>query len=198
MEACPCWWAPPTGLAPFGRQCPPHVASAKVRLLAVLRPSNEMGARMVHPDKLDRGNALSAPWDDSPVPEAARLPVEDVPGVDISASDASLSVEEAYFDRGLARLLEDVTRRIKAGEIVDIDELATSHPAWSGPIRRLLPAVVDLAQIGKGQEDGGSRELQDVEAGARSATFGSSAKSAAAAWGSFTRPSRPRSVDGSH
>jgi serine/threonine protein kinase len=39
-----------------------------------------------------------------------------------------------------------------------VDELAALNPTWSGPIRRLLPAVADLAKIGKGQTDGGVLE----------------------------------------
>ena len=49
----------------------------------------------------------------------------------------------------LVKLVEMITRRIHAGETVDIEGLATEYPSWAAAIRALVPALCGLAELGK-------------------------------------------------
>jgi hypothetical protein len=49
----------------------------------------------------------------------------------------------------LARLFEEITQRLQAGESVDIEEYASGHPELSESLRRVFPTIVALAEIGR-------------------------------------------------
>jgi serine/threonine-protein kinase len=50
-------------------------------------------------------------------------------------------------DPELDRLIEELTRRIHAGEEVDLEAFAREHPGYAEPLRRLLPALEMLADL---------------------------------------------------
>ncbi|MGC1272824.1 MAG: protein kinase [Planctomycetaceae bacterium] len=51
-------------------------------------------------------------------------------------------------DCRLAELLEEVTAAVEAGESVDLDDLARRHPAQAEELRRLVPALLALDDLG--------------------------------------------------
>ena len=70
----------------------------------------------------------------------------------VNTDDASGIVE---MDPVLVKLVEMMTRRIQAGETVDIEELATEYPSWAGTLRQLLPALCGLAELGQAVDNDG-------------------------------------------
>src|SRR5262249_38403885 len=56
--------------------------------------------------------------------------------------------------------IEVLTAKIQAGEPVDLDEVARRHPEYAERLRRLLPALVMMADFG----DSSPRELEGVHA----------------------------------
>jgi eukaryotic-like serine/threonine-protein kinase len=58
------------------------------------------------------------------------------------------SNSEEELNPALAELVERVTRDLQAGAPVDIDELAALYPMHAGMVRRLLPALRQLASLG--------------------------------------------------
>jgi eukaryotic-like serine/threonine-protein kinase len=67
---------------------------------------------------------------------------------------ALTSPSEGEFNPALAELVEQVTRDLQAGEPVDIDGLAARHPTQAEMVRRLLPALRQLATLGPAAEGG--------------------------------------------
>jgi serine/threonine protein kinase/cytochrome c-type biogenesis protein CcmH/NrfG len=63
-------------------------------------------------------------------------------------------------DSVLDDLIEGLTARLQAGELVDLDEVARRHPEQAERLRRLLPALVMMADFG----DSPPRELEGVDA----------------------------------
>ena len=116
---------------------------------------------MEHSDHRDSRGALCA---GGPGSEGSLGRVPD------AASVAPLSIDQTDFDPGLARLLEEATRRIEAGELVDAGELAAQNPAWSDQIKLLIPAVAGLAKIGQG--NGEVRDRQGAGGGTVGRAFG--------------------------
>ena len=53
------------------------------------------------------------------------------------------------LDPRLADLMEAVTGQLEAGETIDLDQLVREHPDCADQIRRLIPALQNLAVIGK-------------------------------------------------
>ena len=53
------------------------------------------------------------------------------------------------LDPALADLTERITQSLQAGEAVDLDEYSRLYPKWSGSIRRLLPTLRLLAELGR-------------------------------------------------
>jgi hypothetical protein len=49
----------------------------------------------------------------------------------------------------LAALTEQITRRMHAGEAIDVEDYALRYPKLAGPMRRLLPTLRQLAQLGR-------------------------------------------------
>ena len=87
---------------------------------------------------------------------------------------------------------ESFLARYRAGERPGIEEYAARHPELADQIRRLLPALVMVEQdlsldVDARRRPPGVRQ-RPVEGSW--ATTGSSGRSAGAAWGSSTRPSR--------
>jgi serine/threonine protein kinase len=60
--------------------------------------------------------------------------------------DASPSLSGAA-DPELDRLIEELTRRVQAGEDIDLEAFARQHPGYTEPLRRLLPALELLAGL---------------------------------------------------
>jgi serine/threonine-protein kinase len=81
---------------------------------------------------------------------------------------------DAYFtgadlDPALAELAEEITLRLQAGEAVDLDDYAARHPQWAGPIRRLMPCLREMADLGRSvardHAPGHARGLEDGTSG---------------------------------
>ncbi len=49
----------------------------------------------------------------------------------------------------LARLSEQITRRLQAGQPVEAGAYQEAHPSCSEPIRGLLPTLRELAELGR-------------------------------------------------
>ena len=60
-----------------------------------------------------------------------------------------LSRELEVDDPDLARLAEQVTRRLQSGDLVDADDYANQDPARAGWIRELLSVLDDLTALGR-------------------------------------------------
>ena len=88
-----------------------------------------------------------------------------------------------------------------AGETVDVDQLVSAHPEQAEAFRKLLPILQGLAELEPVDERRRPRRPAPATTGRprgrSSPTFTSSARSAAAAWGSSTRPARSPSAAGS-
>jgi serine/threonine-protein kinase len=55
----------------------------------------------------------------------------------------------AGLDPELAELAEEITRRLQAGDAVDLDDYGARYPEWAGPIRRLMPVLREMAELGR-------------------------------------------------
>jgi hypothetical protein len=49
----------------------------------------------------------------------------------------------------LAALAELLAHRIQSGEQVEVEDYARRYPAWAEAIRKLMPAIRDLAAFGR-------------------------------------------------
>lgn len=49
----------------------------------------------------------------------------------------------------LAELSEQITRKLQAGDPVEAGDFLERYPACSTPIRRLLPTLRELAELGR-------------------------------------------------
>ena len=98
----------------------------------------------------------------------------------------------------VAVLAESFLDRYRKGERPALAEYTDRYPELADEIRLVFPAMVEMERLGPlpgaGEPTGpfadGGRPT--ARRSARSATTGSSARSAAAAWASSTRPSRRR------
>lgn len=54
---------------------------------------------------------------------------------------------EEWDDSVLAELAEQITRKIQAGEEVDLEEYGHRYPRWAGTIRRLFPMLLRLTSL---------------------------------------------------
>ncbi len=52
-------------------------------------------------------------------------------------------------DSVLEDLIEECTNRLQAGEPIDLDELAARHPEHAERLRRLLPSLCMMAEVGR-------------------------------------------------
>jgi hypothetical protein len=110
-----------------------------------------MNPHLVNPDPAADPGSLPG---EVPGPEArASLPLPENAETEFSSLASALdltSMCEDELDPALAELVEQVTRAVQAGEPVDIDELAACMPANAETLRRLLPALRQLARLGSG------------------------------------------------
>jgi serine/threonine protein kinase/Flp pilus assembly protein TadD len=70
-------------------------------------------------------------------------------------SNGQPEIDNSVSDPVVGELVEDLANRLQAGEAVDIDVYLREHPAQAERVRRLLPAVRALADLGSAI---GSRE----------------------------------------
>ena len=100
-----------------------------------------------------------------------------------------------------AELVEQYLQRLQAGEAVDPSGFAAQYPEHAEALRQLLPALQMMAELSRSAvRDRSGPPSSDAISGPDRASWaisGSSAKSAAAAWGWSTRPSSSRSAVGS-
>ncbi len=52
-------------------------------------------------------------------------------------------------ESALENLIEECTNRLQAGEAIDVDELARRHPHYAERLRRLLPSLEMMAEVGR-------------------------------------------------
>jgi eukaryotic-like serine/threonine-protein kinase len=52
-------------------------------------------------------------------------------------------------DPNLADLAELLARRIQAGEQLEVEDYVRRYPGWAEAIRKLMPAIRDLAALGR-------------------------------------------------
>jgi serine/threonine protein kinase/tetratricopeptide (TPR) repeat protein len=71
-------------------------------------------------------------------PSGSVAPVSDL------STDSSVISD---LDPGFTLLIDQLTQRIQDGGSVNIERVAAEHPDWSGDIRRLLPALLRLADL---------------------------------------------------
>jgi serine/threonine protein kinase len=64
----------------------------------------------------------------------------------VSAAPSRPAVEAGT---GLTELIEEFTNRLQAGEAVDVDAFVGEHPEHAEPLRRLLPPLLVLADLGR-------------------------------------------------
>src|SRR5271157_2877919 len=99
-------------------------------------------------------------------------------------------------DELLGELIEEVSRQLEAGAAVDLDAFIAAHPERAETLRLVLPALAVLADLGRSAvrepHAGSVRESLEGPVSASWVTSGSFARSAEAAWASFTRPCKSR------
>jgi tetratricopeptide (TPR) repeat protein len=78
----------------------------------------------------------------------------------MSGSLEGLGIVSDGADSVLDDLIETLTGRLQAGEPVDLEEVARRHPEHAERLRRLLPALVMMADLG----DSSPRELEGIDA----------------------------------
>ena len=104
-------------------------------------------------------------------------------------STTSGSRDYGRFDE----LAEEFAERYRRGERPSLQEYVDRLPEMADEIREMFPALVEVEQVdGDARGDAALRRRPPPRASARSATIGSCARSAGAAWGWSTRPSRSR------
>ena len=106
-----------------------------------------------------------------------------------------MSISESEQYDLLDRLAEEFAARFRRGERPALKEYTDRYPELADEIRELFPAMVKVEQaegVRQGEESRPGIPGPRIRLRARSATTGSSARSAGAAWGWCTRPSRSR------
>jgi serine/threonine-protein kinase len=64
------------------------------------------------------------------------------------SSHNGLTADNAASDPVVAELVEDLANRLQAGEPIDLEAVMREHPDQADRLRRLLPAVRALAELG--------------------------------------------------
>src|SRR5207302_246434 len=85
---------------------------------------------------------------------ASRLARRRPKGACAMTAPASASQPSALSDAGFADLVEDLTTRLHAGEVVDLDAFLHDHPEHAERLSRLLPALRLLADVSRSRPDG--------------------------------------------
>ena len=62
-------------------------------------------------------------------------------------------------DPVVAELIEELASRLRAGEPVDVEAFLEEHPAQAEPLRRLLPTIQVLAELGRSGASGSAPPL---------------------------------------
>jgi hypothetical protein len=99
-------------------------------------------------------------------------------------------------DPVLADLVEELTARLQSGEVVDIDDWAEKHPTYAHQLRELLPALQALAGAGISSVNGSGKPARQ-EATSLHGKLGDYhilREIGRAAWASFTKPAKSRSI----
>jgi serine/threonine protein kinase/tetratricopeptide (TPR) repeat protein len=73
-----------------------------------------------------------------------------------SVSHAGSAIEA---DPAVAELIEELASRLRAGEPVDVEAFLEEHPAQAEPLRRLLPTIQVLAELGRSAASGSAPPL---------------------------------------
>ena len=142
----------------------------------------------------ERGDAASRPGE-SPLSSHSSSP----------HSGPADSVPDDLFglslDPALAELADEFSRRLLAGETVDVDQLVAAHPEQADAFKKHHAPLARARRARSGRQRRRARPAGDGSTGRPRGgslpTFTSSARSAGAAWGSCTRPARPPSAAGS-
>ncbi len=66
-----------------------------------------------------------------------------------SHNGASATSLTAGSDASLEDLIEECTNRLQRGEVVDLDDLARLHPDQAERLRRILPSLQMMADVGR-------------------------------------------------
>ena len=118
--------------------------------------------------KLDAAG-ISAASPDQDIQSGSPRPPFEAPSTALPSSnprhDASGGGE---LDAEFAKLVESVTRRLQLGEVVDEETLADDHPDWGDTLRGLIPALRELAALGRvldGDDPGNSPLDRAIEGG---------------------------------
>jgi serine/threonine-protein kinase len=82
-----------------------------------------------------------------PLPWPNRLEAGDVGSATFGRDD--LSRMDVDPDPALAELAEEMTRRLQSGERVDVEDYVARYPDWAGQIRRLVPVLRGMVEIGR-------------------------------------------------
>ncbi|MFO7907523.1 MAG: hypothetical protein R6U98_33050 [Pirellulaceae bacterium] len=54
----------------------------------------------------------------------------------------------------LAQLLEDIHQQLRAGQPVDLNDYALKYPAYIDELKKLLPTLADLTELGERKSAG--------------------------------------------
>ena len=102
---------------------------------------------MAWPERLDTHGQTTTSESNGQEPPAVPIPEHARNSPRWFDSDASFTGSEE-LDPALSDFLEEQTRRIEAGERIEIEALAGEYPAWASAIRDLLPALLGVAEAG--------------------------------------------------
>lgn len=78
-------------------------------------------------------------------PEFRRAEPRGVGSADSRSRSACLT--GAFLEPALADLAEVITRRLQAGEVVDVEEYVARNPEWETQLRRLMPVLLEMAKV---------------------------------------------------
>ncbi len=99
----------------------------------------------------------------------------------------------------LAELAEEFTNRVQAGEPVDVESYVQRYPEQAERLRRLLPALALLDDLGRSVSASPDGAVMESREGSLAGVLGdsaSSARSAREAWALSTRRSKSRCAAG--
>ena len=142
-----------------------------------------------------QGDPLLDPRHERRLVTASRPSHPRSPGAEPHMSTSSGSSSDRNPVEALA---EEFLDRHRRGERPTLEEYADRHPELADEIRDLFPALIRMEDLGAPTAPTGShrrrRPCTPRPGSSGWATTASSARSAAAAWASSTRPSRSRSA----
>ncbi|WP_406694721.1 serine/threonine-protein kinase [Singulisphaera sp. Ch08] len=117
---------------------------------------------MNHPDPFKVAVTMDSRELGEGLPQAGSLLRSDPPEVGHAGSKSFAYVESCLTGAGLApelaELAEEITGRLQAGEVIDLDDYAVRYPEWAVAIRHLMPILREMAALGRttvGEGDSG-------------------------------------------